>query len=226
MRQNDARTIGDQAIRDFAGSIAQFSTADQVAAAISEMPGSELSKLMERMNVKERLQEGYALQGWFVTNSKVDENGLRAADATGISIYDRSGIASRFVEIDAPDIVEGTANFDVSDNGFLEFAAGEKAKLFLITAKADDFLNLGGINDGSLFAQNVRLSLGNTKVNKDITQTLYDQAKHLFFPMYHNGITVICRKVETGDTLNDHRLCCGQWCSKPIGSQPSQEQGF
>ncbi|MCC6009282.1 MAG: AIPR family protein [Rhodobacteraceae bacterium] len=28
-----------------------------------------------------------------------------------------------------------------------------------------------------------------------------DRAKHLFFPMYHNGITIICRKVETGDTL-------------------------
>ena len=84
---------------------------------------------------------------------------------------------------------EGTAEFDVSDNGFLEFAAGEKAKLFLITAKAEDFLKLGGIADGSLFAQNVRLSLGNTKVNKDIVQTLSDQAKHLFFPMYHNGIT-------------------------------------
>lgn len=201
VRQNDAKTIGDTAIRDFAGSIAQFFTPDRVAAAISEAPGSELSNLMVRAEVKERLEDGYALQGWFVTNSTVDENGLRAADATSISVFDRTVIARRYVEIDAPDIVEGTARFDVSDNGFLEFSAGERAKLFLITAKAEDFLSLGGIDDGSLFAQNVRLSLGNTKVNKDIAQTLGDQAKHLFFPMYHNGITVICRKVETGDAL-------------------------
>ena len=142
VRQNDARTVGDQPIRDFAGSIAQFSTPEQVSAAIAEMPGSEISKLMERMKVEDRLREGYALRGWFVTNSTVDENGVRAAQATVISVYDRSAIAGRYVEIDAPDVVEGTAEFDVSDNGFLEFAAGEKAKLFLITAKAEDFLSV------------------------------------------------------------------------------------
>jgi len=165
------------------------------------MPTSELSKLLVRLKVEERLREGYAIRGWFITNSTVDENGVRAAEATTIAIYDRSVIASRYVEIDAPDVVEGTAEFDVSDNGFLSFAAGDKAKLFLITAKAEELLKLGGIADGSLFAQNVRLSLGNTKVNKDIVNTLSDQAKHLFFPMYHNGITIICRHVEAGDTM-------------------------
>ena len=201
VRQNDARTVGDQPIRDFAGSIAQFSTPEQVATAIAEAPGAELSKLMERMKVEDRLREGYAMRGWFITNSTVDENGVRAAEATATAIYDRAAIADRYVEIDAPDVVEGTAEFDVSDNGFLEFAAGDKAKLFLITAKAEDFLKLGGIADGSLFAQNVRLSLGNTKVNKDIVNTLSDPSKHLFFPMYHNGVTIICRDVEAGDTL-------------------------
>ncbi len=131
----------------------------------------------------------------------MDENGVRAAAATDIAIFDRNAIADRYIEIDAPDVVEGTAEFDVSDNGFLEFAAGDKAKLYLITAKAEDFLKLKGIADGSLFAQNVRLSLGNTKVNKDIVKTLSDQAKHLFFPMYHNGITIICKSVEAGDAL-------------------------
>lgn len=201
VRQNDARTVGDQPIRDFAGSIAQFSTPEQVATAVAEMPGSELSQLLQRTKVEDRLREGYAMRGWFITNSTVDENGVRAAEATAISVHDRTAIAGRFIEIDAPDVVEGTAEFDVSDNGFLEFAAGGKAKLFLITAKAEDFLKLGGIADGSLFAQNVRLNLGNTKVNKDIVQTLSNQAKHLFFPMYHNGITIICRNVEAGDTL-------------------------
>lgn len=201
VRQNDLRTVGDQPIRDFAGSIAQFSTPEQIATAIAEAPGSELSKLMARVNVEIRLREGYEVRGWFVTNSSVDENGMLAANATAIAVYDRSAIADRYVEIDAPDVVEGTAEFDVSDNGFLEFAAGDRAKLFLITAKADDFLKLGGIADGSLFAQNVRLSLGNTKVNKGIIDTISDQAKHLFFPMYHNGITIICRNVEAGDTL-------------------------
>lgn len=201
VRQNDTKTVGDQSIRDFAGAVSQFSAHDLVTSAIAEMPGSEIAKLFVRNEVSERLREGYALRSWFVTNAVVDQNGIRASVATNVAIFDRETIASRYVEIDAPDVVEGTAEFDVSDNGFVEFAAGDKAKLYLITAKAADFLKLGGIADGSLFAQNVRLSLGNTKVNKDISRTVSDQSKHLFFPMYHNGITIICRKVEAGDTI-------------------------
>ena len=201
VRQNDARTVGDQAIRDFAGSVTQFATPELVTNAITEMPASEIAKLLDRNEVAERLREGYMVHSWFITNGTVDKNGVRAAEATNVGIYDREAIASRYVEIDAPDVVEGTAIFDVSDNGFVEFSAGDKARLYLIIAKATDFLKLGGIADGSLFAQNVRLSLGNTKVNKDIVETVSDQAKHLFFPMYHNGITIICRKVETGDQI-------------------------
>lgn len=201
VHQNDAKTIGDPPVRDFAGSVAQFANPELVENAIAENSGSEIAKLLERSEVAERLRDGYSIRAWFVTNSSVDQNGVTAAIATGVVIYDRQAIADRYVEIDAPDVVEGTAEFDVSDNGFLEFSAGDKAKLYLIIARAADFLKLGGISDGSLFAQNVRLSLGNTKVNKDILQTISDQAKHLFFPMYHNGITIICRKVEPDDKI-------------------------
>lgn len=168
VHQNDAKTIGDPPVRDFAGSVAQFANPELVENAIAENSGSEIAKLLERSEVAERLRDGYSIRAWFVTNSSVDQNGVTAAIATGVVIYDRQAIADRYVEIDAPDVVEGTAEFDVSDNGFLEFSAGDKAKLYLIIARAADFLKLGGISDGSLFAQNVRLSLGNTKVNKDI----------------------------------------------------------
>lgn len=201
VRQNEAKSVGDQSIRDFAGALAQFATPELIEAAIAENSGSELSKLFTRNEVAQKIRDGYSTKMWFITNSTVDANGLRAAKATNVHVFDREKIADRFVEFDAPDVVEGTAEFDVSDNGFLQFSAGDKATLYLITAKASDFLKLGGISDGSLFAQNVRLSLGNTKVNKDIVATVSDKPKHIFFPMYHNGITIICRKVEAGDKI-------------------------
>lgn len=201
VRQNDARTLGDQPIRDFAGSVSQFRTAELVEKAIADTPNSELARLMHRNEVAERLREKYAVRAWFITNGQVDQHGLRAAEATGVTVFDRTAIADQYIEISAPDVVKGSAEFDVSDNGFVKFSAGEKATLYLITAKAADFLKLGGIGDGSLFAQNVRLSLGNTKVNKDITKTINDQKKHLFFPMYHNGITIICKEVESEDKI-------------------------
>ena len=196
VRQNENRHVGDQPIRDFAGSVAQFVTDETVRSAIVAEPNSELSKLFVRAEVAERIAEGYTSRGYFVTNSLVNDSGLRAAEDLLITIFSRVEIAERYVEINAPDRVEGLARFDVSDHGYLEFSAGGAAKLYLVTAKATDLLDLGGISDGSLFAQNVRLNLGRTKVNRDIAKTIDDRTKHLFFPMYHIGVTLICRSVD------------------------------
>ena len=160
VRQNENRHVGDQPIRDFAGSVAQFVTDETVRSAIVAEPNSELSKLFVRAEVAERISEGYTSRGYFVTNSLVNDSGLRAAEDLLITIFSRVEIAERYVEINAPDRVEGLARFDVSDHGYLEFSAGGAAKLYLVTAKATDLLDLGGISDGSLFAQNVRLNLG------------------------------------------------------------------
>ena len=204
VRQNDARQIGDQPIRDFAGSITQFDTPEKVNSAIEAAPKSEISRLLIRSEVNTRLTEGYTIRGVFATNAVATQACTDAAAAVSVSVYDRNEIAERYIESDAPDRIRGIKAFDVSDIGFLEFSAGQKAKLYLITAKATDLLRLDGLADGSLFAQNVRLSLGNTKVNRDVAKTIDDQNKHLFFPMYHNGITIICRHVDSSnpDQLN------------------------
>lgn len=199
VRQNDSRQIGDQPIRDFAGSIAQFNTPEKVSAAIETGKNSEISRLLVRSEISARLTEGYSISGVFVTNAIATQACSDAAKAVDISVYDRDEIAERYIESDAPDRIGGTKAFDVSDIGYLEFNTGKKAKLYLITAKAMDLLKLDGLADGTLFAQNVRLSLGNTKVNRDVAKTIDDQSKHLFFPMYHNGITIICRHVDTSD---------------------------
>ena len=202
VRQRDGRTIGDATIREFAGSITQFDSSDKIAAAIEANPASELANLLKRVEAAERLVDGYAVGRVFVTNSIADDGGRKAAEALAVHIYDRMAIADRFIEITAPEGIDGDARFDVSDSGYLEFNAGGDAKLYLITAKASDLLALNGLSDGTLFSQNVRLNLGSTKVNKDIRETLSDRRQHIFFPMYHNGITIICNSVDSSDPEN------------------------
>ena len=60
--------------------------------------------------------------------------------------------------------------------------------------------DLPGIDDRTLFAQNVRLDLGRTRVNKDIDATLAEVDEHSSFLTYHHGLTMLCREVEhSGD---------------------------
>lgn len=54
---------------------------------------------------------------------------------------------------------------------------------------------MDGIADGRLFEQNVRLALGNTKVNKELRLSIKEKGEHKNFPLYHNGINVLCTKI-------------------------------
>ena len=193
-RQTEGRDLGDQPIRDFYGSIAQFDTRAKIRAAIDADPKAELSKLFVRCEAAQRLSEGYKVRGVFVTNAIANDASKRAADPLEIDIFDRYTIADSYIEPSGIDRIDGIAHFDTSDSGLLEFSAGTDAKLYLITASADELLRLEGLSDGTLFSKNVRLSLGNTKVNRDVAKTIDDQSKHLFFPMYHNGITLIVER--------------------------------
>ena len=58
-----------------------------------------------------------------------------------------------------------------------------------------------GIKDGTLFQKNVRQSLGlSNAVNKGIRNTIYGD-RHRDFFFFHNGITAICNKMETKDSI-------------------------
>lgn len=64
-------------------------------------------------------------------------------------------------------------------------------------------MGLDGIVDDSLFKQNVRLTLGNTSVNKGISDSIKDPGEHKNFPLYHNGITILFDEAEI---IGDDRL--------------------
>ena len=68
---------------------------------------------------------------------------------------------------------------------------------------AQELVKLEGIDDGVLFSQNVRYSLGNTAVNRSISKSVGDHGEHKNFALYHNGITLICQTAELeGDATN------------------------
>jgi hypothetical protein len=74
-------------------------------------------------------------------------------------------------------------------------------------------LRLPGIKDGTLFRKNVRQSLGlSNAVNKGIRNTIYsDRYRDFFF--FHNGITVICNRLEMQDSyLRLHGLSVVNGC--------------
>ena len=73
-------------------------------------------------------------------------------------------------------------------------------KVVIAVVPLSECIKFPGIKDGTLFQKNVRQSLGlNNAVNKGIKNTIYSD-RHRDFFFFHNGITVICNKMEREDS--------------------------
>jgi len=84
----------------------------------------------------------------------------------------------------------------ITNNSRIEYQLpdGTQAKVYAISAK--QLLKLDGIQDRTLFYKNVRYGVGNSRVNKSIKDNILNGDEHLNFFLYHNGITIVCEKLE------------------------------
>jgi hypothetical protein len=202
VRQKES-SIGDGPLRELAGTITQIETVEAVDALLAGGGNDDLKNLLNRLRVRDLVANDYSVVGAFVSNQPLDANGREFLEQHGrIRVYDRYRIAAEFIDIDADGGVDDVFTFDTSyvDPLFLQTGTGVSSYILPVLAK--ELVEMSGIEDGTLFSQNVRQSLGNTKVNKAMRESVSDRSQHQFFPLYHNGVTILCRKA----TLSDDKL--------------------
>lgn len=203
--QKDGRTLGDTDLKAFSGSLAQFSSPGSIDLIMASNANADLKRILVRQNIRGLVGDGYKIVGVFITNQDQDENCRQYIQhADNIIIYDRDTIALEYVDFDADEGVKGKFKFDVSYAGYLEMAGDGDIRIYMLPVKASELVSLSGIVDTTLFKQNVRLTLGNTPVNKSIELSISDPKEHKNFPLYHNGITILCGSAKTVD--NDSAL--------------------
>ena len=155
----------------------------------------ELRNLLKEEKVAGRLNDGFAVKGVFVTNIEIDQNGmdyLRGRD--DISVVGKSELKRSYIPTDPPFPVEMPVVFDVFGYDCAEYRIVD-VNVLLAPLKGSELVDLGGIDSQQLFARNVRGSLGRTKVNKDIGQSITNPAEHKNFLLYHNGLTILCKSL-------------------------------
>jgi hypothetical protein len=88
--------------------------------------------------------------------------------------------------------------FNIGSVPHMEYNLSAKVKMVIAPLSAEELVNIGGIANGELFAWNVRHWLGRkTKVNNDIEKSIKSAVDHPLFPAFHNGLTVLCERLET-----------------------------
>lgn len=198
LRQND-KSGGENDLKNLVGTLNQFDSAESVDALLDGGANPDLKSRLLELEVRSKVKTGYSVKGVYVTNIQVDANAIEyASQNRALVIYDKLRIVQEFVDVDQPEGVNGEFVFQ-TDGEVLHYSAGSNARMYLFVAQGSELGSLGGIADQSLFAQNVRLDLGSTPVNKSIRQSLEDAKSHSKFPLFHNGITLLAEKVEEGD---------------------------
>lgn len=202
LSQRKDSTIGDAALRKFYGTLSQFESQDSVNNLIISGGEAEVVRLAKRLDIVNKVAS-YEVRGVFISNIDIDDNGMSyLKSAPVITFIGKNTLIGSYISDKRAMPISTAAEFDISGFAFSEYIVDKNTKSLIAPIKARELINLQGIVDQSLFAFNVRGPLGRTQVNKDIESSIRDPRKHKLFPLFHNGITIICGRIdETPDKI-------------------------
>src|SRR5665647_641972 len=217
-RQNPGADQGDVSLEQLVGAGAYFESAESVDRLMRSSPNPELSRLLVRLRIRERVADGaHAARLVFVTNGVLDPAGsdylhAMASHDPQLEVWDlaRLGPAAertRRPELLAHDVILTAAarptTADLDDD----------VRIAVALIPATQLVSLPGIDDLSLFARNVRLSEGRTRINRELRETVNDRSEHKLFAADHNGLTLLTHSlVVEGDQLHLNGIAVVNGC--------------
>ncbi len=200
--QKKSSSIGDRSLREFEGTLSQFENPESLKNLIDTAGRAEVSGLIERLGIKEKLSD-YKIVGYFISNTELDKNGIAFLQSNKrIFFIGKSELESSYIS-ETREVPPGTkAEFDIEGVSTSKHYADADVFSIIAPVRAKELVKLQGIKNQSIFAFNIRGPLGKTQVNRDIVKSIKNSSLHKQFPLFHNGITVICDKIND----DEHRI--------------------
>lgn len=216
-REKLPATLGDTDLKQFVGSLANFKSQDSVEHLIKTTTNPELVKLLKNTGAAEKRGAGYRIRPIFVSNVSADKNALKylpqaAGAGHNIELWDLKRLGPVLKQLSRDWFIEEQSKLRTAPDRLFVLGSKTEPKLIYAAVKARELAKLPGIDDLRLFAQNVRLGLGNTRVNSEIVDSLQNKKEHPNFIAFHNGLTIVARKLSIRGgtiTLKDFSVCNG-----------------
>jgi hypothetical protein len=210
-------TLGDTDLKKFVGTRAHFANEDAFNRKLASTTNGELKRLLTKHDVVDRIRQGYEVRQIFVANVTADTNGvayIRAAEAAGtpLDVWDLNRLAPLLKRLDTEWFVAEPARLVLSVGKFFVDGAKNDPRMVVGAVPATELVCLPGMSDTRIFAQNVRLSLGKTRVNQEIEKSVRNKGEHPDFLSFHNGLTVVATNLKVRGrtlTMTDYSVCNG-----------------
>ncbi len=186
-------SVGDVALKEFFGTLSQFTSKEKLQNLLNTAGDVQVARLITRLDLLSKI-ESYEIRGVYLCNLDLDGNGIAYLATTPVVVFAGKSILERtYVSDKRTEPISAPVVFDVAGFSIAEYIVDANTRAVIVPIKAKELTALQGIADQSLFDRNVRGSLGGTKVNRDIVTSIRDPGVHKLFPLFHNGITIICR---------------------------------
>lgn len=212
--QKSSKTLGDNQLKEFRGSLQQLTTDDGIDALIEHIGSPDPQKHKNLVQLKSLLEESrkylvspdYKIRGIFVSNAIKDDNAdifikaISDSDNPILEVWDKTQISQMYVDSEKAIYATSELAFDIFGFDYSEYNVDNVARVVIAPISATDIVKMDGIQNQQIFDLNLRKSLGKTKVNKDIYKSIENLDEHKRFLLYHNGITIICGHLDTADT--------------------------
>ncbi len=198
--QSENSSIGDTLLKEFYGTLSQFINQNSIQNLIDTGGNAETVRLTNRLDLINKIKT-HDLEGVFIANVDIDSNGIAYLNTIPeIKFVGKKQLINNYISDKRSSPIAEETKFDISGFHTSQYIVDKDTKILIAPIKARELVSLQGISDQSLFTFNVRGPLGKTQVNKDIIKSIKDSSTHKLFPLFHNGITIICAKLKSNDT--------------------------
>lgn len=201
-KKNNDVTFGDKDLQRLAGAMAFFKNEENVQNLLNSDANNEVKALVKDFNIIEKVSD-YNVEMHFISNSLPSKE---AADYKenfdNLYFCDLNLMKDRYKYIKKEPLVSGTKTFtdlDFSKSILEDIDSNKGIRSLFIVLPASQLIELDGLGDLTLFNKNVRLNLGNTRVNRSIRKTINNTEENLYFPIFHNGISIVCENMTLDD---------------------------
>jgi AIPR protein len=208
-RKQHGAEQGDADLKSFMGVQQYFdkgpSGVDQL---LASKPNPKLISLLSRLEIKDRLRDGYKVRFRLLTNGTLDASGrdylqaVNASDLTLLDVLDLERLGPVAELESKPGLLQATFTFATADGRWLRETLEGDISIVVASVSAKELVNLPGIDDRSVFDMNVRFGLSErTRVNRELAETIAEPEEHSLFLAYHNGLTILCDAIAVSPNV-------------------------
>ena len=208
------KSAGDVKLKEFVGGLVQFQSSNSVKQLAIDTLNIDLKRILTEMEIASRLEDGFQVHGVYITTATPDvETRQFLQHVTNVTFWDKVKLEREYVPLYKTPPIATPFVFDVKNVPSMEYQVDGNLKMVIAPVAASELVMLDGITNNELFSSNVRYWLGkNTSVNKDIAKSIQKKEEHKYFPAFHNGLIVLCGKLELKDqaiTIVDYSVVNG-----------------